>query len=49
MLCCNLAKQHTGDHFLKNMACTKADRLLGGDFHAVFHKIEADMFQITNK
>ena len=49
MLCWNVAKQKTGDHFLKNMACTNGNRLLGDDFHAILDKTEAHMLQNTKK
>ena len=31
------------------MACTKVDQPLGGDFHAVLDKIEADILQNKSK
>ena len=41
--------QKNGEPFLKNMACSEGDELLGDDFHAFLVKVEADMFQIIKK
>ena len=52
MLCWNLVNgpKHRGS-FLDNMACTKGNQLLEGegDLHAILHKIEANILQITKE
>lgn len=33
----------------KNRTCSDENELLGGDFHPVLHKVEADILQVIKK